>query len=211
MTGVHVTQEKPPSTVSHGQDVVAHTRSLGGGEVVVVDGLPCTSLERTVVDCCLMMNYRQSLIIVDHALRKGASASKLWETCGSLTGRPGVAALRRALENADPRSESPGETLTRDLITRLRIEPPELQVEVPTSEGTYRIDLAWRERKLALEFDGKVKYFDYAPTDEVIYKERQRENALVEQGWKVIRIKWRDLFNEQEFKTRVLRALRRTD
>ncbi|MFF1832193.1 hypothetical protein [Paenarthrobacter sp. NPDC058040] len=62
-----------------------------------------------------------------------------------------------------------------------------------------------------MEFDGKVKYFDYAPTDEVIYKERQRENALIEQGWTVIRIEWRDLFNEQEFKTRVLRALRRTD
>jgi very-short-patch-repair endonuclease len=52
-----------------------------------------------------------------------------------------------------------------------------------------------------------VKYFDYAPTAEVIYKERQREKALTELGWKFIRIKWEHLFREQEFKMRVLRAL----
>ncbi|MET3904262.1 hypothetical protein ABIE35_002845 [Paenarthrobacter sp. 4246] len=30
----------------------------------------------------------------------------------------------------------------------------------------------------------------------------------MEDGWTFIRIKWRDLFQEQEFKIRVLRALR---
>ena len=91
---------------------------------------------------------------------------------------------------------------------RLRIEPPELQVEVRTTEGRHRLDFAWRDKKLALEFDGRVKYFDYAPTEEVIFQERQREKALMEDGWTFIRIKWRDLFQEQEFKFRVLRALR---
>ncbi|MFJ4210340.1 hypothetical protein ACIPY2_17945 [Paenarthrobacter sp. NPDC089675] len=61
---------------------------------------------------------------------------------------------------------------------------------------------------MALEFDGKIKYFDYAPTDEVIYRERQREKALMELGWKFIWVQWRDLFQEQQFKMRVLRALR---
>ncbi len=154
-----------------------------------------------------MLDYRQSLVLMDHALRLGASRRRLLEACEDLRGRNGVTSLRRALKNADPRSESPGETLTRDLIGRLRIESPELQVEVPTVEGRYRIDLAWREKKVALEFDGKVKYFDFAPTEEVIYRERQREKALIEQGWTFIRITWRDLFNEQEFKNRVLRAL----
>ncbi|WP_211713370.1 type IV toxin-antitoxin system AbiEi family antitoxin domain-containing protein [Paenarthrobacter sp. GOM3] len=206
---VHLTQGKPPSSVSHGRDVIPHVRTLAEDEIVVVDGLPCTALERTVADCCRMMTYEQALIVMDHALRKGADAVTLWKMCSSLAGRDGVVTLRRALENADARSESPGETLTRDLVKRLHIESPDLQVEVPTREGNYRIDLAWREKKVALEFDGKVKYFDYAPTDEVLYRERQRENALIEQGWTVIRIKWRDLYQEQAFKTRLLRALSR--
>ncbi|WP_416404824.1 hypothetical protein [Arthrobacter sp. LFS091] len=205
---VHVTTGTTPSRTSHGGDVVPHTRTLNPNEVVTVQGMPCTSLERTVADCCLMLTYKQALIVVDHALRIGAHTTALEQMCGSLVGRNGVSRLRRALENADARSESPGETLTRELLQRLGIELPELQVEVMSAEGRHRLDFAWRRKKLALEFDGKVKYFDYAPTGEVLYRERQREKSLTELGWRFIRIKWQDLFREQEFKVRVLRALR---
>ena len=205
---VHITTQTTASTTSHGNDVVPHTRPLAKIGAVFVKGMPCTTLEQTVVDCCLMLNYKQALVLMDHALRKGADVSKLQEMCASLAGRNGVLTLRRALENADARSESPGETLTRELLQRLRIEPPDLQVKVASTEGHHRLDFAWKEKKVALEFDGKVKYFDYAPTAEVIYQERQREKALTELGWKFIRIKWQQLFREQEFKTTVLRVLR---
>jgi len=126
----------------------------------------------------------------------------------SRAGRSGVNTLRRALENADARSESPGETLTRELLQRVRIELPELQVEVTSKEGRHRMDFAWRKKKVALEFDGRVKYFDYAPTDEVIYQERLREKALSELGWRFIRVRWQHLFREQEFKASVLKVMR---
>lgn len=206
---VHITQQTCPSPVSHGKDVVAHTRTLEAGDIIFVDGLPCTSLERTVVDCCLMLNYRQSLVLMDHALRKGADAEKLRAMCSALTGRNGVLALRRAIENSDARSESPGETLSRELLHRLCIEPPELQVAVVSAAGQHRLDFAWRDKKVALEFDGKVKYFDYQPTDEAIFAERQREKALMALGWTFVRVEWKHLFREQEFKMTVLRALRR--
>lgn len=206
---VHITQQTCPSRVSHGKDVLAHTRALEAGDIIFVDGLPCTSLERTVVDCCLMLNYRQSLVLMDHALRKGADEAKLRKMCSALTGRNGVVALRRALENSDARSESPGETLSRELLHRLCIEPPELQVVVWSAAGQHRLDFAWRDRKVALEFDGKVKYFDYQPTDEAIFAERQREKALMALGWTFIRVEWKHLFREQEFKMTVLQALRR--
>jgi very-short-patch-repair endonuclease len=206
---IHLTQLTCPSGVSHGSDVVAHTRGLRPGDVSFVEGLPCTSLERTVVDCCLMFNLRQSLILVDHACRLGADLQVLRARCAELTGRNGVVAFRSALELADPRSESPGESLTRELLHRLKIEPPEPQHVVHTPLGEHRLDFAWRKRKVALEFDGKSKYFDYQPTGEVLFAERRREKALIEQRWIVVRIEWKDLFNEMEFKYRVLRALGR--
>lgn len=92
-------------------------------------------------------------------------------------------------------------------MARLRIPAPEPQVEVLTRLGLFRLDFAWRERKLALEFDGKTKYFDYRPTAEVIFEERRREKALSENGWRFIRVEWKDLFREQEFKNLILRAL----
>jgi very-short-patch-repair endonuclease len=206
---VHLTQDGSPSGISHGRDVVAHTRLVGGHELCFVDGLPCTSLERTVVDCCLMFTVQQAVILIDHAARMGADLGLLRARCSSLAGRNGVVALRRALEVADPRSESAGESLTRELLHRLRITPPELQYLVRSPVGEYRLDFAWPERKVALEFDGKTKYFDYRPTGEALFAERQRERALMEMGWTFLRIEWKDLFNEVEFKYRVLRALNR--
>lgn len=89
---------------------------------------------------------------------------------------------------ADVRSESPGETLTRELISRLRIRPPEPQVEVMSRIGKHRLDFAWKE-------------------DKVLFEEGRREKALTGEGWLFVRIEWKDLFNEAQFKSRVLRAL----
>jgi very-short-patch-repair endonuclease len=155
----------------------------------------------------MTLTYRQSLIVMDHALRLGADRSLLQGTANSLDGRRGIRTFRRALENADARSESPGETLTRELILRLGIRPPTPQFEVLSRIGRHRLDFAWKKEKVALEFDGKAKYFDYKPTPEVLFEERQRENALTEEGWRFVRITWKDLFNEARFQYRVLHAL----
>ncbi|WP_426999227.1 type IV toxin-antitoxin system AbiEi family antitoxin domain-containing protein [Pseudarthrobacter sp. N5] len=205
---VHITQQTHPATSTHGAGVAAHTRKLAPGDLATVNGLPCTSLERTVVDCCLLLNYRQSLILMDHALRLGADEDNLREACARLAGRNGVKTLRRVLDTADARSESAGETLCRELLSRLNIKAPTLQMEVRTSAGLHRMDFGWKEERVALEFDGRTKYFDYAPTDQVLFEERNREKALTNEGWRVIRIGWKHLFREQEFKTLILQALR---
>jgi very-short-patch-repair endonuclease len=173
--------------------------------------LKVTTLERTVVDCGMMLEYRQALILVDHALRLGASLDLMDAMAGNLTGRARIKTLRRALANADVLAESAGETLTRELLTRLKLPLPEAQVEVRSRLGWHRFDFAWRDKKAALEFDGKTKYFDYAPTAEVLYQERRREKALTEDGWLFVRVEWKDLFREHEFKNRILTALSHRD
>ena len=205
---VHLLMPGNPSSERLGKDVRGHTRPWTALEVVTLGGLKVTSLERTAVDCAMMLGYRQSLVLVDHALRLGADRALMESMAGGLQGRRGIRTLRLALAHADPRSESAGETLTRELLIRLKLPLPEPQVTVATRAGRYRLDFAWKEKKVALEFDGKTKYFDYKPTGEVLFQERQRENALTEAGWTFVRVKWADLFREHEFKARVLAALR---
>jgi very-short-patch-repair endonuclease len=204
---IHLTVPFLPSSGGHAGDVVAHTRALPDADVVQRDGYRVTSLERTAVDSCLVLSYPQGLILMDHALRLGAARQDLERQCAQLRGVPGVGNLRKVLAHCDARSESPGETLTRDLIRRLRFPAPVLQFEVRTRLGLFRLDCAWPERRVALEFDGRRKYFDYAPTSEAAFQERRREKALMELGWRVVRIEWRDLFREREFKARLLQAL----
>ncbi|MDQ0822852.1 very-short-patch-repair endonuclease [Arthrobacter sp. V4I6] len=204
---IHLTQPVRPSNERHGKDVRCHTRPFADHEVTLVRGLRATSLERTAADCAMMLPYRKALIVMDHALRLGADSGAMQAMADSLDGRRGIRTFRRVLETADRSSESPGETLTRELILRLRIKAPEPQVEVTTRVGRHRLDFAWKEEKVALEFDGKTKYFDYEPTPEVLFEERRREKALMEMGWRFLRIEWKDLFREEEFKNRLLRAL----
>ncbi|MDI3210535.1 type IV toxin-antitoxin system AbiEi family antitoxin domain-containing protein [Arthrobacter sp. AL12] len=204
---IHVLQKVRPSNERHGRDVRCHTRPFADDDVAVVNGLRTTSLERTVADCAMMLHFRQALILTDHALRLGADQSALQALADSLDGRRGIRTFRRVLATADPRSESPGESLSRELILRLRIRPPVPQFEVSSRAGRHRLDFAWKEEMVALEFDGRTKYFDYRPTPEVIFEERRREKALEEEGWRFVRVEWKDLFREQEFKNRILRAL----
>ena len=204
---IHVLQKVRPSNERHGKDVRCHTRPYDEHDVAIVNGLRTTSLERTIADCAMMLRYRQALILTDHALRLGADLAALQTMAHALDGRRGISTFRRVLATADPRSESPGETLTRELIWRLKIRPPEPQVEVSSRVGCHRMDFAWKVEKVALEFDGKSKYFDYRPTAEVLFEERRREKALTEDGWLFVRVEWKDLFREQEFKNRLLGAL----
>ena len=204
---IHVLQRVRPSNERHGRDVRCHTRPFTDHDVTIVRGLRATSLERTVADCAMMLRYRQALILTDHALRLGADRVALETMADALDGRRGIRTFRRVLITADPRSESAGETLTRELIQRLRIKPPEPQLEVSSRAGRHRLDFAWKEEKVALEFDGKTKYFDYRPTAEVLFEERRRERALTEEGWRFVRVEWEHLFHEQEFRNRLLRAL----
>ncbi len=208
-TLIHITQPGKPSSGGHGRDSVIHVRPLPELDIVTIDGLQVTSLERTVIDCCLTMHYKQALIVADHALHLGASAAKLRAMAATLGSHRGIRTLRKVLMFADKRSESPGETLARDLMRELLIAAPVPQLRIATRLGTFRADFGWPDRRLILEFDGMGKYFDYAPTEQVLLEERQRENALIENGWRVIRMQWRDLFNEASFKARILAALAR--
>lgn len=206
---IHLLFRVRPSQERLGKDVRGHTRPYTEADVVTLGTLRVTTLERTAVDCALTLDYRQALIVMDSALRLGADAALMQSAADSLAGHRGIRNLRAALANADARAESAGETLTRELLTRLRLPKPESQVEVHSRAGRHRLDFAWKDKKVALEFDGKVKYFDYKPTAEVLFQERRREKALTEDGWFFVRVEWKDLFREQEFKQRVLAALRR--
>lgn len=178
-------------------------------EVVWNSGLPITSLERTVVDCSRIFAYQPGLIAAESSLWMGADRELIGSTLNTMRGHKGIARARQVMANASSLSESPGETLALDAIRAMRIPMPEQQVRVETRNGVHRLDFAWRELKVALEFDGRSKYFDYAPTDEVLFQERRREKALVEEGWIIIRIEWPDLFQEVELRERIIRALHR--
>lgn len=206
---IHVSRRARTSTKELPADVRRHVRMLPGKDIMKIQSLPVTALERTLIDCASILDYQHALVIADHAAPLGASPDRVRQIVDSMSGRRGIRSVRKVVEGVNPLSESPGETLTRILLKEFNIPMPYLQVPVRTRNGRHRLDFAWPKLKVALEFDGDSKYFDYRPTKEALVAERKRERELMEEGWIFVRLVWKDLFHPKEVEARIMAALAR--
>lgn len=195
---VHVTTTYANSVKSAGTDVRTHRMDLQPADTTTlwsVDGneILATGIERTVLDCARILPLEQAAVIGDHALRKGAGIESMRQR---LDGSPVKRGNRRVLDLLavlDERSESVGETRTRLLLRSYGLNMFIPQFEIQTQGGRFRADFADPITRIVIEFDGSGKYTDYRPTEEVLLAERRRENALIEEGWLVLRLEWRHL------------------
>jgi very-short-patch-repair endonuclease len=58
--------------------------------------------------------------------------------------------------------------------------------------GIYSIDFAWTELKKCIEIDGEQhqRFEEYRKRDE------RKDKLLKEEGWEILRIKWKDLYQD---------------
>lgn len=171
--------------------------------------LPVTPLARTLVDCASSLPGPSALVVVDSGLRAGADRGELDRIVEESAGRRGISRARTVIGRADDRADSPGESLVRWHLLDGGVPEPEPQVAVETRLGWRWVDLGWREQRLAVEFDGRVKYgADERTASRAVFEEKRRQDALEEAGWKVLRVTWADLSAPAPLAARVLRALR---
>ena len=98
----------------------------------------------------------------------------------------------RAWRFADARAESALESESRALLHEVGLPAPTLQRVVHTRIGMFRMDMCWEDEGVAGEVDGRSKYFDQQYTGgqdahEIHYAEKQRREAVEEDGWQVVR------------------------
>lgn len=209
---VHITAPSSLSSTSSLPGVRVHRRILRHGQSVRMyhrrlGSVRLTSLEQTIVDCARTTSFVTAVILGDSGLHRGASLAAMHGMLDDLAGHRGVRAARKVLAALNLGSESAGESRLRLVVADMDVPQPELQVRVQAAGSSYRLDAAWRDIKLALEFDGKTKYFDYKRTDQAIFEERQRERELMEAGWTFLRVEWQDLENPELLERRILAAM----
>lgn len=176
-----------------------HSSPLAQDEVVLVDGLPVTSVARTIADLAQAEPFEQAVVAGDGGLNLGlVTAPQLADAVARLECRPGSRAARRAIAFMDPRSESPGESRSRVLLHRLRLPIPQLQrTLIFRGEQLGRVDFYFERENVVGEFDGMHKYGRLlAPgqqAGDVVEREKLREDALRGAGAEVVRWTWRDL------------------
>lgn len=157
--------------------------------VTTIRGVRATALRWTAFDIARFSSHIDGVLAMEEFYRRGLARAAMQETVAYMAGTWGVARVRRVLEDASPRTESPRETETRLFLKAAGFTEFIPQVEV--EELGYRLDLADPVYKIAVEYDGP--HHD-DPVQQS--KDRRRRNRLQAAGWIVIVVD-RRLFRHQ--------------
>lgn len=192
-------------------------RLLRDAEVVAhPSGVLVTSRAQTAADCAGSLQFAPAVAILDCARAKGGAASvDDAEIAGWLErlSRPGQRSrARRAMDYSDPRSESPGESMSRANMYTLGFAAPQLQFAIADERGTFaRADYYWPEVNLVGEFDGVGKYLRAAAEQnrsvgDIVMAEKNRENRIRQTGCGVVRWDWNEARDLRRFEAILQRA-----
>lgn len=212
--GVHTSGAQLNGRVMRSEPEVArHQVAVPDSDVVVVAGIRCTTLARSVADTIRYVPEETAISIADAAMRRVA-----WDDAGRRydsdaaerfrvdvrsklpVGGRGVKQARYAIGLADGRAQGPGESISRLYLVQLGYRTPRLQVPVRGPKGAdLHLDMVLDDVARVAEFDGKVKYVDPEmragrPMEDVLLAEKAREDWIRGvTGLPVVRWAWDDI------------------
>jgi hypothetical protein len=173
-------------------------------DVEIVGLLRITTAARTAVDLAADRPLVEAAVAVDSAYRLGSLDPDAY--AAELRSRPrmrGRADARRVLDLASPLSGSARESEIRILIVLAGLEVPLEQFEVMDGELLLGFaDFAWPRLRLILEIDG----FTYHSSSEALRKDHDRQRAMEDAQWRVLRFTGDDVRERPE---EILASLRR--
>ncbi|MGA4508667.1 hypothetical protein ACQB6R_08745 [Propionibacteriaceae bacterium G1746] len=193
----------------------AHNCLWTEDEVTVVDGVPVTTVARTVVDLARRWGPDAGVVAADWALAQGIERSELLDVLAVHRRRPGVRAARMVVPFASARAESPAESVSRLRMHQLGIPTPLEQVVITNEYGVElaRSDFGWMEHMVLGECDGRTKYDQPrtgARPSDAVAAEKIRDRRLREQGYHLVHWLPEDLDRPQTFGRMLRRALQIT-
>jgi hypothetical protein len=175
----------PPERLRPDAGLIVHRARLQPGDVRRRGGLAVTSPARTAFDLGRNGDPVEAVVALDALLHQRViKAAALRAIADERLGWPGIVAFRAAAALARPGAESPMETRLRLCLISGGLPEPALQQEVHGEDGwlVARLDLAYREIRLGLEYDG-----DHHRDREVFQRDAVRLNRLRLCGWMVLR------------------------
>ena len=160
----------------------------------IAQRLPVTSRVRTLADLGRCLPLVEAVAALDAALHKRLlKMSDLVAWLEMHKRFPGNVRLRRALELAEPATESPMETRLRLLLVLAGLPRPQVQVPLHDDKGHFigRPDLYYPEQRLALEYDGAIHR-------ETMTADHRRQNRLINAGYRLLRFTAADVLSDPD-------------
>lgn len=169
---------------------------LSPRDLTVIDGIVTTTAPRTLVDLGLVLPPTEVQRHLEHAVALGLVAEgKVHEVRIRVgeRGRSGAGIIDRALKELPTGAhlaESGPEVRLLQRIVTVGLPSPVQQHQVHLPNGTRcRLDLAYPDQRIALEYDGA----EWHSTRAQVRRDQRRQRSLEAAGWTVLRFGHDDL------------------
>ena len=201
-----------PNRSARGHSGVAVHRSttLTGADTTTVNGIPVTTVARTLLDLADVIDQRGLERAFDQAdMIEGVDLNEINDQLARNPTRPGAGKIAKLLNEhyiGSTPTENEFEEAFLALTRALGLPDPRPQFYIDPGDGEplIRADFAWPERRIVVETDGRKTH----GTNQAFESDRRRDQRLTAAGWTVIRITWRQLkYRPHELRPVLLKLL----
>lgn len=187
---VAVTRVGPRARSRHGLRVHGGKR-LDPADVTRHDGIPVTGPARTLLDLATTVSRRDLDRATNEArILRLVTDLSLNEQFSRYPRHRGTAALRAAIRTEPALTRSEAERRLLELVRAARLPAPEVNQRL----HGYEVDFVWTTHRLVVEVDG----YAFHSSRSSFERDRRRDAELTGNGWRVIRVTWRQLTREPE-------------
>lgn len=160
----------------------------------------CTSRGDTAVDLIRFAGVQDGVVLLDRLVRSGlVRLDDVRHAVEQMPRCPGSARARKVASLADGLAESPQETRLRLLLVGAGLPTPVAQHRIFDGQGfVARVDFAYPECRLAIEYDGY-----WHGQRQAFLDDRRRLNRLVAAGWTVLHVTAEELQQPERLISRV--------
>jgi len=175
-------------------------------ERTVVEGVPVTTVPRTVLDYAATASRRE----VERALnevevRQLRDRLSIRDLLQRYPRRRGAATVRTLLDQgAETRGVTKRELEERFalFVDRHGLPPPRRNADLAVRGRFFNVDCLWSDAGLVVELDGRAVH----ETRKAFERDRGRDRLMLVEGWRVMRVTWAQLRDEEEALATDIRA-----
>lgn len=187
--------------------IVSHRDSLPADEMTVLDGIPVTTVPRTILDLAgVLSRIRLERAINEMEVRGLNDKLSVPDLLRRHRGRRGAAVLQ---EIFDCRPLGAGSTVNdfeaefAEVVTAHGLPQPRFNDYLEVRGQLLRPDAMWEPQKLIVELDGRAAH----GTRIAFERDRERDRRLLLGGWRIVRVTWQQLREAPESVAADLREL----
>jgi len=187
----------------------AHCSDIRSDEVALVDGIPVTSMPRTLLDLAAIVSRHQLESAFNEVEVRGLTDRlSVGDLMKRYPGRRGAAVLRAMMEDEEKARGVTKKELERRFATMLAgtdLPRPRRNADLAVGNRFFEVDCLWRAQRLIIELDGRFVHRTWRTSE----RDREKDRLLQADGWRVVRITWRQLRDDAPAVVADLRRLLR--